>query len=466
MLPAFAVRPVAAGTKEAFRLLFGNQLAEFPKRFPTEAAGRSKTLGWVFVSPDCRNMKACRTYQTLFAMSGQHTYYTPNTFYRNDRREETTLRFLNALVIDVDVKGADNPNAGLCLSDLLERISSAGLPCPSMIVRTPSGGYHVYFILETPRKAYTNAVQTYRRIQTAIAAAIGGDRQAIGAERWFRLPTPETLVFTSERRVSFAELSDWENINQDAIKEAQRGSIVRKWILDHPAVKTLLEGVEKGKRDNTCYTLALIYKREGYSMEDAEAELLAWNSRLDEPLLQRIVSRKIKSAYKDNAPAGPTGEWITYLSGVPFAYEVWEAAKPRGERKTSHYTEWAEDVERALQQLPDRSITDAQRKLASYFGMSLSTFQAVVSLMVESGKLTVEVHGKGRGAATTLRLLESPISATEPAPETRPVLLAQNVPDSNTLTLVGVVGGVLPFSSGGGEVARSLRVSFFRAPPA
>ncbi|OUS68561.1 hypothetical protein B1748_33585 [Paenibacillus sp. MY03] len=448
MLPAIAVRPAAVGTQEAFRLLFGNQLTEMPKRFPTEATGRAKTLGWVFVSSDCRNMKACRTYQTLLAMSGQHTYYTPNTFYRNDRREEATLRYLNALVIDVDVKGADNPNAGLCMSDLLERISSAGLPCPTMIVRTPSGGYHVYFLLNAPRKAYTNAIQTYRRIQTAIAAAIGGDRQAIGAERWFRLPTPDTLVYASEQRVSFAELLDWESINQDAIQEAKRGSIVQKGLLDHPAVKTLLAGVEVGKRDNTCYTLALAFKREGYSMEDAEAELQEWNTRLDEPMPQRIVSRKVKSAYKGDAPAGPTGEWITYLSGVPFSYEVWETAKPRGERKTSHYSEWAEDVERVLQQLPDRSITDAQRKLASYFGMSLSTYQAVVALMVESGRLTVEVHGKGRGAATTLRLVSSPEPATEQASEVPVITSVKNVPDSNTLTLVGVAGGVLRRSSG------------------
>ncbi|AWP25339.1 hypothetical protein [Paenibacillus sp. Cedars] len=181
MLPAIAVRPAAVGTQEAFRLLFGNQLTETPKRFPTEATGRAKTLGWVFVSSDCRNMKACRTYQTLLAMSGQHTYYTRRILFTGmiDARK-ATLRYLNALVIDVDVKGADNPNAGLCLSDLLERISSAGLPCPTMIVRTPSGGYHVYFLLNAPRKAYTNVIQTYRRIQTAIAAAIGGDRRRLG----------------------------------------------------------------------------------------------------------------------------------------------------------------------------------------------------------------------------------------------------------------------------------------------
>ncbi|MGN7308824.1 hypothetical protein ACTHQ2_23050, partial [Bacillus subtilis] len=58
------------------RLLYGQQLTERPKQFPSEdESGRSKTLGWVFVSQDCRTMKACRTYQTLFALSEGHTYY-------------------------------------------------------------------------------------------------------------------------------------------------------------------------------------------------------------------------------------------------------------------------------------------------------------------------------------------------------------------------------------------------------
>ncbi len=64
--------------------------------------------------------------------------------------------------------------------------------------------------------------------------------------------------------------------------------------------------------------------------------------------------------------------------------------------------------------------------------------------MVESGRITVEVHGKGRGAATTLRLVSSP----EPAPEVPVITPVKNVPDSNTLTLVGVAGGILPRSPG------------------
>lgn len=431
---------VHATKSETYRRLFGQQLTDSPKRFPTEErAGRSQTLGWVFVSQDCKTMKACRTYQTLFVMEEQFVYYTPNTFYRNDRREEAALRWLNAVVIDVDVKGEGNPNQGMCLIDLLDRIDCAGLPRPSMVVQTPSGGFHVYFMLDTPRKAYTNAIQTYKKLQLAIASSIGGDRQAIGAERWFRLPTPETIVYRSENCVSFAELLTWREINTSVTTQVIREStsIVRKGLLDHPAVRTLLEGVESGKRDNTCYTLALTYKREGYSFEDTESELQDWNSRLEEPLSQRIVTQKVRSAYKEGAPSGPTAEWITYLSGVSFTYQVWEAAKPRNERKSSHFDEWADDVIKTLLQLPGHQFTDSQRKLAAYWGMSLSSFQHVVALLINTGKIIVEVKGIGRKATTTLRLAVP----QKPIQQRAMKSCVLNVPNSNTYLLDAVVGG-------------------------
>lgn len=437
MLPVLADRSGAA----VWGMLYRGQLTERPKRFPSEEeSGRSKTLGWVFVSQDCRSMKACRTYQTLFALSESHTYYTPNTFYRNDQREEAALRWLNAIVVDVDVKDQKNAqNHGLSPDELLERIAAAGLPCPSLIVQTPSRGYHVYFVLDTPRKAYSNAIQTYKKLQLSIASAIGGDRQAIGAERWFRLPTPETIVFQSNQRTNFAELIDWLDINDtEAPKGAEKALQGKQGLLERGAVQTLLEGTEKGKRDNACYTLALAFKAEGCDEAEAEDRLQEWNSRLADPLPIRIVSQKVRSAYKPGAPAGPSAEWVRYLSGQAFSYRVWESAKPRSERKTSHYHEWAADVIETLAAQPNGELAGSQRELAGVWGMSLSTFQHVIKLLLELGKITVTVEGKGRAAKTILRLVkDAKVALLRPSHNRK-----KNVPDSNTFTLVGVVGGV------------------------
>ncbi|MBK5514621.1 hypothetical protein JFT70_05480 [Bacillus sp. TH11] len=154
-----------------------------------------------------RAAKAVRTYSSLFQAQASTTYFTPNTFYRNDQRHAGTLRWLNALVIDIDVKTAKN--AGMIYPDVMEMVATAGLPTPSLIVQTPSGGFHVYWYLAEPRHAFPKVVEHYKRIQQAIAEELSGDLQAVGAERWFRLPTSQNTVHRSAERVSFDALCDW-----------------------------------------------------------------------------------------------------------------------------------------------------------------------------------------------------------------------------------------------------------------
>ncbi|MFW9336468.1 primase C-terminal domain-containing protein [Paenibacillus polymyxa] len=434
----------------AFWDLYHNQLTERPKRFE-KAENRVHSLGWVYVSNNCQSAKAVRTYQTLFALSERYTYYTPNTFYRRDSRSQGALRWLNAFVLDVDTK--HGANVGICLPDLLDQIRSAGLPLPTMIVSTPSGGYHVYFVLDSPRQAFSNAVDTYNKLQLAIAKAIGADQQAVGAERYFRIPTEKNVIYRSERRIAFEELNDWYWLNHEPEQEnAKTGVWAQRGLLQREAVQALLQGVERGKRDNTAYTLALVYKAEGYDQGSAEDALYTWNARLDSPLPERVIFQKVRSAYKPGAPAGPTADWIQYLSGVSFAHAAkWEAAKPRAERERSHYEEWAADVLEFLREQPDQQLSGSQRKLAASFGMSLSTFQEVVCNLVQTEKVILEVSGKGRAACTTLRLVrpKDPTKTTAkiiPFPKqsfTNNYII--NVPVSNTFKVLGgLVGGFSP----------------------
>lgn len=425
---------------EALRLIYKEQLTEIPRKSgPQQREGYGQDYGWVFVSNDCVSVTSCRSYRTLSIFSETYTYYTPNTFYRRDKREEAHLRWLNAIVLDVDVKNGQND--GLALPDLLERIQSAGLPEPTFVVQTPSGGFHIYFVLDKPRKAYTNAIAQYKKLQAAMSEAVGGDRQAVGAGRFFRIPTPQNTIYRTDRRVSFDQLNDWYWMNQEHDSLGHRGALQRNQsLLSHSAVQKLLAGVEKGKRDNTAYTLALAFKAEGYDQLSAENELQEWNARLEYPLPTRIISQKVQSAYKPGAPQGPTSEWIEYLSGERFSYRIWEAAKPRSERKTSHYHEWACDILNTLCSQPSGEISGSQRELAAYWGMSLSTFQQVTKILIELGKIFIEVTGKGRGSRTIIRLIrDSKIELLRPSqPSNTP---KKNVPDSNTFHLALVVGG-------------------------
>lgn len=432
------------------RRFFRSQIQEVPSKQKQPSPGRGYDFGWIYTSQDCQTYKACRSYETLDLHAQSNTYYTPNTFYRNDRRAQETLRWLNAVVLDVDTKNGQND--GLILPELLERISVAGLPCPSLIVRTPSGGFHVHFILDQPRKAYSNAVRRYQLLQRTIAEAIGADLQAIGAERFFRIPNDSNIIFQTDSTVSFEALNDWYWINDVESRTSHSRAVGRadlsvRGILQHPAFQALIGGVQIGARDRTAYTLALAFKVEGYSAEEAAAKLHTWNEILDTPLPCREIEKKVKSAFREGAKKGPKASIVTELSGIAFQYgPIWEPAKPREARKNSHFDEWANDVIISLKALPGNEIVDSQRKLAAHWGMSLSSFQHVIRMLIDSKRITVEVTGKGRAAQTVIRLVcdelepekmdsSSPLVSSGAKPQ------IFNVPSSNTLILDTVVGG-------------------------
>ncbi|EJW14327.1 primase C-terminal domain-containing protein [Paenibacillus alvei] len=437
-----------------YHFLYNNQLTHFPV-FSKKSRPDRRELGWVFLSSDCERTSVCRTYRTLYLMQDQHTYYTPNTFYDRRRRTQDALRWLNAFVIDVDVKNGQN--VGLTLPDLLDMIQEAGLPSPTFVVRTPSGGFHVYFVLDAPRKAYSNNIKTYRKLQLAMAKAIQGDVKAIGPERYFRIPTADNVIYQTHNRVSFADLIDWHDINS-GVTQVQESKSVRysQGLLQHAAVQAILRGVDKGSRDNACYTLALAFKADGYTADEAESELQDWNSNLVSPLSQHIIARKVRSAYKSGSPAGPSAEWIRHLSGVKFAYQAWESAKPRKIRKYSHYEERASDMLYTLAWR--KSISGSQRGLASMWGMSLSVFQEVTKVLVERNRIQLTVSGKGRGANTTITIVPRRNNVIPLLPRIKNKI---NVPDSNTLYLGGLVGGLSLFD--GGFLSRFPR-GFFLGP--
>jgi hypothetical protein len=447
----------------AYRAIFRDQLTETPKKqIEKQQTGYNSHLGWVFICNQFHEKpKAVRTYHSLFGASEAYTYYTPNTFYRNDQRHEGALRWLNAMVIDIDVKNGQNK--GMILPDVLEAVTCAGLPGPSLVVSTPSGGFHVYWYFKDAKRAFPKVTEHYKRIQSSIAEAMHGDLQAVGAERWFRMPTVQNTVYQSERRVSFDELCDWLAIYQEELSEERKATCVGacvgiEGLLRDPAILKLLEGVSEGQRDNTCYTLALAFKASGYSEKEAEERLQDWNALNDPPMRQIDVKRKVKSAFKKDAPAGPTAYWIRLLSGMAFTYQVWEEAKPREDRTYSHFHEWEQDVIRYLK-TQGGEVSGGQRAIAQAIKSSsdeeknipYSTFKKVIEHLIQIGIITKKVEGKGRAAVTTLAIVkDSKVVPFNPKKDRR-----ENGFNSNT-SIDLVVGG-FSFELSQGSSARSSR---------
>jgi len=422
----------------ALKDIFTTTISDRPKKMLEKSHyGYDRERGWVYVTSDFINYKSVRTYQSLFHLSETFTYFTPNSFYRNDQRLKHNLRWLNAFVIDIDIK---NENKGLTLPDVLDLIERAGLQQPSLVVQTPSGGFHVYFYLKEPVRAWPNVIDKYETIQREIAFLIKGDVQAVGAERWFRIPTSSNIIYQTNTRISFNDMQDWYEINKEypRINRGERLFIDQSMnLLEHPAIKHLFKGVSKGIRDYTCYTLALACKAVGMDIKETEQRLIEWN-KLNDPQLQHMeIKRKVKSAFKPNAPKGPSAFWIRQLSGMPFSYQVISVAKPREERTNSHYTEWKGDIISFIK-ANGNQVSGSQRDIANQIGIPYSTFKEVIKLLIEENLLIKEVEGRGRAAVTTLKLTN--IIEFRPKKKKRKTF---NGP--NSYTLIDTVVGGQPF---------------------
>lgn len=64
------------------------------------------------------------------------------------------------------------------------------------------------------------------------------------------------------------------------------------------AKKVLEQGVDHGQRDNVTFALAKHLKKAGYTEEEAELELMEWDSKNRPPLAEYIIRDKIKQAEK------------------------------------------------------------------------------------------------------------------------------------------------------------------------
>lgn len=207
-------------------------------------------------------------------------------------------------------------------------------------------------------------------------------------------------------------------------------------------------------------------KLPGYDAEQTEKRLHDWNKKNDPPLTKIEIKRKVKSAFKPSAPAGPAAKYISMLSGMKFSYQVWEEAKPRHERKYSHLEEWAEDVLAHIR-FRGGKISGSQRSLAEEITSSAdrskkiaySTFKRVLKHLIDAHKIAVETTGKGRGAVTYIRVLKDVKSLRkESGASQKPKKAANNRNGLNSNTILDqVVGGsALPVPPG---LAVSLTIS-------
>lgn len=401
-------------TEQFFDLLYGSHMPMYPNRTRSKKRiGRHNTnRQWVFVG-DKDGMKSVATQSSLFGMVSDPRvltpYYTPNGYYRRDQRLTESLRWLNGFVLDVDSRGES-------VLDILERVRQAGLPQPTALVKTPSGGFHLTYIFDSPVRATPKTIRLYTAIMSHMAQDVGSDPAAVGANRIFRTPTEDTLVYFKPAHVfSFDVFKNWREINHPF--EKSEGSedfrMVGGNIMLTPALQSILHSpCTEGSRDRTCFTLALAMKASNWPIAQALDAMSEWfNSCCSKmtytpgkrSMTEREAQYKVKYVYAKERLKGPTAEIIRELSGLPFYYAVFKpyaGPEKRENRTRSHYDEWKSDLMTLLDN--KKELSGSQKDLAAKISCPLSSFKVVLEMLVAEGKLTVETI-RGRWGKTIIR---------------------------------------------------------------
>lgn len=368
------------------------------------------------------------SYETLAEQYNKLSHFTPNSFrggtYYDFRKriikghEKKNLKQINSFGIDIDTKDVD-------LYAIFMRCNELDLPFPNIILSTPRG-FQIFFVLETPffihrnedYKALRIAERTADNVITALQQDISEIDLNCNKFSFFRVPNDKNIIYFNDEKINTADLMQW---SKDYERQQQKdqftvfnGGRALARVTASAWYKKLLEAtnIQKGEyaasRNNALLTLALANYEDNVKFEVAYNALDEWNSNLYEPLTKREFNKTIESAfsgrykgvkrsYAENLLEQWTDNTVSYSGNISGWYKF---AKPREERKRSHYYEYEQDIIDYIKQNANEKspyIKISLRLLADTLQIPFSSLKAAL-------KNTKNIHkktsGKGRGATT------------------------------------------------------------------
>jgi len=403
-------------------MLYRDMMPLRPKksRYKSPAINNKYAYGWAFLANKntFNSPVSCRSLQTLSKLAADNTYITPNTFWHNKDRNKLTLRWLSSFVLDFD----DLTDTDI----ILNRLNEANLPVPTFLNRTDSG-VHAWYVFDAPvRAASPKVVALYDAIQQDMVKKAGADPFFVAASQAF-VRVPKNTVEVSMARYSFDWFKNWREIEREKPAENYTGVRIFNagaWFAS-PAVQSLLTmDVPRGRRHNSCLTLALACKADGVPEELALERLLGWNANLSDPQRVREIEITVSSAYKSRFMC-PSPKFLAVLTGQEASYSKVRyitPPKPRDVRR-NHLGEIAKDIIVSLQ--TTKLVELSQAAWAELLGVPLRSFKLVLADLRQQG-IVVGICGRGRNAQSYYKLSETYLSFG-------PEAFLEDYEDDNTL---------------------------------
>lgn len=430
-----------------YKTILGDGLRDFKylnSHLRPTGTDKGKMKGAIFGFREKESLKVGRgviltSMEAVSENTDEFTHWTPNVYRYGQKKgngivegySEKNLRQINTFVVDIDSKDFN-------WTEILLLGLDKGL-MPTMILETTKG-YQVYYVLSTPafvtNKSNYKVIDVAKKISTNLRNVYSEEFLAVdmGCNHFgiARMPrTDNVLYFDANNCRSFGDWINWSVKQDDRLdNRAVNMQLVRNSSeprqIDEPWFDLLLRRGqihgEKGVlgRNNAILTMALAFFSSGKEKDNCEYNLYQFNSRLEHPLRDSEVQRIIDSAYSSKYQAAQRAyitklvqTWVdSSLSEQDLFKNVskgWHKfAKPRKERKNSHFAETEDDLLTYLRKkctVDKPYLTCTAKELTEELGMSLASFKIIKKHLGAKNKIKFS-STKGRNGRTTLVLID------------------------------------------------------------
>lgn len=425
---------------QAIEYIIGDSLSRHSvkmTRAELKRLSREQQWGWTHLGKTKDTLKMASPIAVLSLPQLIHSidrqgmnFWRPNLMFSSKSAKQRQIRWLTSFFFDFDPQHLKKLDI-LSPDDLLKHVHAKVGIWPTLIIKTPSGGYHIYLPLKRTRGMVNGqkTIPRYGIVMRHITNLIGSDIHAASAEHYMRAPKARSVVYFS-KATYVPTLEDYEELLEINTQYLPKRSLKDSKIVGiedyryNRAIDIILSGQfqqgytsGKGKkrkvgRNNAAFTLSLAFKASGLTMQEAEEKIITWHRsgnfntagfELSEAI--RALRHAYEGPYK-----GPSNLYLEALTGISCRFKIITPRKPRGERR-DHLTEIVQDVHKYLKEHGTIEIT--QQELANKLGVALRSLVEVLKTMRERGEISVTKIRNGRTWISRIELVKEPEMPTE-----------------------------------------------------
>ena len=190
-----------------------------------------RNLAWAAKSPENRDFYVCMSLQA----EAEERISKAGNKYLNARRSGDAAIAFKSLFIDVDVKAGAYPDTQTAVTALGNFRRAVGLPRPTFVVASGSGGFHVHWVLKEAIEKAEWSVLAHQLVEAARAHNLMCDSQCtIDAARILRIPDTHNYKYDPPGDVQFL-VPPFDECDVDDVRSALAAFAVPQALLTFPS---------------------------------------------------------------------------------------------------------------------------------------------------------------------------------------------------------------------------------------